>query len=71
MTTLSLNSTLDGGGWLTPRPGHFTPGKAPSTHLQEAVRAPGSLRMDAENVAPTGFRSPDPPIRSESLYRLR
>ena len=46
------------------------PGKGPSTHLQEAVRAPGPLSMDAENVAPTSFRSPDPPIRSESLYRL-
>jgi len=25
--TLSLTSALDGGGWLRPRPGHFTPGK--------------------------------------------
>jgi len=27
--TLSLTSTLDGGGWSTPRSGRFTPGKAP------------------------------------------
>ena len=27
--TLSLTSALDGGGWSTPRPGRFTPGKAP------------------------------------------
>jgi hypothetical protein len=26
-STLSLTSALDVGGWLTPRPGHFTPGK--------------------------------------------
>ena len=26
--------------------------------------------MDAENLAPTGFRSPDRSARSESLYRL-
>ena len=26
-STLSLTSALDGRGWLTPRPGRFTPGK--------------------------------------------
>ena len=25
--TISLTSALDGGGWLTPRPGRFAPGK--------------------------------------------
>jgi len=25
--TLSLTSTLDGGGWSSPRPGRFVPGK--------------------------------------------
>jgi hypothetical protein len=28
-STLSLTSAIDGGGWSTPRPGHFTPGKDP------------------------------------------
>ena len=28
-STLSLTSTLDGGGWSTPRPGRFTPWKDP------------------------------------------
>ena len=32
-STLSLTSALDVGGWLTPRPGRFTPGKIPSTHF--------------------------------------
>ena len=27
--TLPSTSALDGGGWSTPRPGHFTPGKDP------------------------------------------
>jgi len=28
-STLSLTSALDEGGWSTPRPGRFTPGKHP------------------------------------------
>ena len=28
-STLSLTSALDEGGWPTPRPGRFTPGKDP------------------------------------------
>ena len=30
----------------------------------------GPVWTDAENLAPTGIRSPDRPARSESLYRL-
>ena len=32
---------------------------------------PGPVWVGAENLAPTGIRSPDRPARSESLYRLR
>jgi hypothetical protein len=32
--------------------------------------APGHVWTGAENLAPTGIRSPDHPARSESLYRL-
>jgi len=32
--------------------------------------APGPFWTGAENLATTGIRSPDPPARSESLYRL-
>jgi hypothetical protein len=39
--------------------------------VQEAGWAPGSVWTVAENLAPTGIRSPDCPARSESLYRLR
>jgi hypothetical protein len=38
----SLTSTLDGIGWLTPRPDPFTPGeREPVPILQETVWAPG------------------------------
>jgi len=33
----------------------LAPGKGPSTHLHEAVRAPGPLRMDAEMSSPPAF----------------
>ena len=58
------------GGWSTPRPGRFTPGKDLVPNLQEAGRAPGPVWTGAENLAPTGIWSPDRPSRSESLYRL-
>jgi hypothetical protein len=52
----------------TPRP--IYPGKDPVPILWEAGWTPGSVWMGAENLAPTGIRSPDRPVRSESLYRL-
>ena len=59
-------------GWrinVTPRP-LITPGKDPVPIVQEAGWAPGPVWTGAENLAPTGFRSPDRPARSQSLYRL-
>ena len=55
---------------LTPRP-LFTPGKAPVPIVQETVWAPGPVWTGAENLAPTGIRSPGRPARIQSLYRLR
>jgi hypothetical protein len=49
----------------------FTPGKDPVPSEQEAGWAPGPVWIGAENLAPTGIRSPDVATRSESLYRLR
>jgi hypothetical protein len=57
---LSLTLALDGGGWSTPRPGRFTPGKDPIPTVREAGWATGPVWMDAENIASTGFRSPGP-----------
>jgi len=49
----------------------FTPGKDPVPIVQEAGWAPGPVWTGAENLAPTGIRSPDRQARRESLYRLR
>ena len=49
----------------------FTPGKDPVPIVQEAGWAPGLVWTGAENLAPTGIRSPDRPARSKLLYRLR
>jgi len=60
-------------GWgvsVTPWP-LFTSGKYPVPIVQEAGWAPGPVWTGAENLAPTGIRSPDRPARSQSLYRLR
>jgi hypothetical protein len=58
-------STLEGGGWLAPRPSRFTPGKDP---VQEAGWTPGPVCE--KNLASTAIRSTDRPARSQSLYRL-
>ena len=60
-------------GWgfsVTPWP-LFTPWRYPVPIVQEVGWAPGPVWRGAKNLAPTGIRSPDPPARSQSLYRLR
>src|SRR5215467_7130556 len=59
------------GVWSAPRPGRFTPGKDPVPNVQEAGWAPGPVWTCAKNLAPTGIRSPDRPVRRQTLYRLR
>jgi hypothetical protein len=39
----------------------------PVTVAQKAGWAPGPVWTGAENLVPTGIRSPDHPVRSESL----
>jgi len=56
-STLSLTSALDGGGWSTSRPGHFTPRKYPVPNVQEASWTPGQTWTGAEDLARTGIRS--------------
>jgi hypothetical protein len=59
-------------GWgvsVTPRP-LFTPGKDPVPLIQKAGWTPGPVWTRAENLAPTGIRSPGRPARKQSLYRL-
>ena len=55
-STLSLTLALDGGGWSTPHPGRFTPGKDPPAPIvQEDGWAPGQIWTGAENLTPMGF----------------
>jgi len=61
---LSLTLALDGGGWSTPRPGRFNPGNNPAPIVKEAGWVPRTVWKGAENLAPTGIQSPDPPARS-------
>jgi len=58
-------------GWgvsVTPRP-LFTPGKDPVPTVQEAGWAPGAVWTGAENLSPTGIRSPDRPARSQFVLQ--
>ena len=64
----SLTSALDAGGWSAPRPGRFTPGNDPVPIVQEAGWAAGLVWTGAENVAPTGIRSPDGSVLVASSY---
>ena len=54
---------------VTPWP-LFTPGKDLVPFVQEAGWAPGPVWTGAENLVFTGIRSPDRPVRSQSLYRV-
>jgi len=58
------------GGWLTPRPGRFTPRNNLVPIEREAGLASVPVWKGAEKIAPTGIRSLDRQVRSESLYRL-
>jgi hypothetical protein len=51
-------------------PAAFTSGKDPVPIVQDAGWASEPVWIGAENLAPTGIRSPDLPARSEFLYRL-
>ena len=48
----------------------FTPRKDRVPIVQETGWATGPVWTGAENLAPTGIRSLDRPVRSQSLYRL-
>ena len=65
-------TALEGGERSASRPGRSLPsGKDPVPIAQEAGWVPGPVSTGAENLSPTGIRSPDRPARSQSLYRLR
>ena len=66
---ISSTSALDEVGGSAPRPGPFNPRK--ETRYPLYWGAPVPVWTGAENLAYTGIRSPDRPVRSELLYRLR
>jgi hypothetical protein len=53
---------------ITPRP--LYPRERPGTHCTRGWVGPGPVWTCAKNLAPTGIRSPDRPVCSQSLYRL-
>jgi hypothetical protein len=53
----------------TPRP-LYSRERDPVPIVQKAGWVPAPVWTAAENLASTGVRSPDRPVRSESLYRL-
>jgi len=46
-------------------PAALLPGKKPVPILEESGWDPGPVWTGAKNLAPTGFRSPDRPARSQ------
>jgi len=60
--TLSLTSAPYGGGWSTPRPGRFTPGKDTVPTVQEAGWAPGPVWTGEEKSRPHRDSIPGPSI---------
>ena len=65
-----MTSAIRWGGWSAPPLSRFTPGKGPVLIVLEAGWASGPVWTGAENLAPTGIRSPNLQTCSESLYRL-
>jgi hypothetical protein len=65
-STLSLISALDGGGWSTPRPGRFTPGKQTRYALPEAGWTSGWSGQVRKIFPLPGFdpRTVQPPIHT-------
>ena len=47
------------------------PRERPGTHCTGGWVGPRTVWTGAENLAPTGIRSPDRPAHSQSLYQLR
>ena len=67
--TLSLTAALDGGGWLNHAPVAL-PARITGIRCTGGWVGSRAGLDGAENLAPTGIRSPDRPACSELLYRL-
>ena len=69
-STLPLTSVLDGVGGQRHAQTALLPGKTRFLLYRRLGWAPEPVWTGAENLAPTGIRSLDRPVRSKSLYRL-
>ena len=68
---LSLTSTLDVGGWSTPRPGRFTPGTVRVSIAYEGGWSTRQIWRGVGEFNLAGTRSSIRPSRSYSLHQLR
>ena len=66
-----MTAALEGVSGQQHAPAVLYPRKDPVPIVQEAGWATGPVWTGAKNLAPTGIRFPDRPVRSQSLYRLR
>jgi hypothetical protein len=64
------HGTRRGCGGQRHTPAALYPRERPGTRCTGGWVEPGAVWTDAENLAPTGIRSPDRPARSQSIYRL-
>jgi rRNA maturation protein Nop10 len=69
-STLSLISALDGGEWLNPHPGRFTPGNEPRYPLYRRLDRPQGRSGQVQKISPPPEFDPRPARPFESLYRL-
>ena len=65
-----MTAALDGGEWSAARHGHILPPGKTRYPFYRRLGGPQGRFGRAENLVPTGIRSPDRPSRSQSLYRL-
>jgi hypothetical protein len=66
-STFSLTSALDGGGWLAPRPGRFTPGMGRSELMRKLSPLPG---FDTRTVQTVANRYTDYAIQAHIIREL-
>ena len=65
-----MTAALEGSEWSAARPGRTWPPGKTRYPLYRRLGGPQGRSERAENLVPTGMRSPDLPARSQSLYRL-
>jgi hypothetical protein len=59
------------GGWLTPRPGRFIPGKETRYLFYRRLGGSQGRSGRVRNLTSAGIRCPDSQACGESLYRLQ